>query len=70
MNDAQTWTLIGGFFVMMTATTSLLLRTVRAEIGVLVARFDAVDTRFDAVDARLGNLDRDVHAVVTRLMDS
>jgi hypothetical protein len=84
VNDAQTWTLIGGFFALMTATTGLLLRTVRAEIGVLVvrfdvvdarfdavdARFDAVDTRFDAVDARLDNLDRDMHAVVTRLMDS
>jgi hypothetical protein len=67
VNDAQIWTLIGGFFALMTATTGLLLRTVRAEIGVVMAR---VDGRFDAVDTRLDNLDRDLHAVVTRLMDS
>jgi hypothetical protein len=67
VNDAQTWTLIGGFFALMTATTGLLLRTVKAEIGVVVARFDG---RFDTVDARLDNLDRDMNAVVTRLMES
>jgi hypothetical protein len=84
----QTWTLIGLFFAVMTATTGLLLRMVRAELAVVLARFDgrfdavegkfalvnarfdAVDARFDAVDARLDNLDRDMHAVVTRLMDS
>jgi hypothetical protein len=70
VNDAQTWTLIGGFFTLMMTMISLTLRTVRAElrgeIGPLRAEMNG---RFDTVDARMDHLDRDVQAVVTRLMD-
>ena len=57
MNDAQTWTLIGGFF-MLVVTISLTLRAVRAEIGGLRS----------TLEARLDHLDRDVQAV-NRLME-
>jgi hypothetical protein len=66
VNDAQTWTLIAGFFALMVTMISLTLRTVRAEIGGLRAEMTG---RFDTVDARLNHLDRDVQAVVSRLMD-
>ncbi|HET6937211.1 MAG TPA: hypothetical protein VFI19_01350 [Nocardioides sp.] len=82
MNDAQTWTLIGGFFTLMVTMIALTLRTVRAEmrgeigtlrvemrgeIGTLRAEMSG---RFDTVDARLDHLDSDMQAVVTRLMES
>ena len=66
MNDAQSWTLIGGFFALMVTMISMTLRTVRAEIGGLRAEMSG---RFDTVDARIDHLDRDVQAVVTRLME-
>ena len=55
MNDAQTWTLIGGFFALMATMIGLTLRAVRSEIAVL--------------DRRLDHLDRDVQMIVNRLMD-
>jgi hypothetical protein len=71
VNDAQTWTLIGGFFTLMVTMIALTLRTVRAEmrgeIGTLRAEMSG---RFDTVDARLDHLDSDMQAVVTRLMES
>jgi hypothetical protein len=70
VSDAQTWTLIAGFFALMVSTVSALigltLRTVRADIGGLRAEMGA---RFDAVDVRMDHLDRDVQAVVSRLME-
>jgi len=66
VNDAQSWTLIGGFFALMVTMISMTLRTVRAEIGGLRAEMSG---RFDTVDARIDHLDRDVQAVVTRLME-
>ena len=62
MNDAQTWTLIGGFFALMVTMIGLTLRAVRAEISVLGVHLDGVARRID-------HLDRDVQTVVTRLMD-
>ena len=66
MNDAQTWTLIGGFFTLMVTMISLTLRAVRAEIRRVGAR--ARRRLFDTV-TRLDHLDRDVQAVITRLME-
>ena len=82
MNDAQTWTLIGGFLAVMVGMSGLLLRVVgseirglrgamTAEIGGLraemIARFDLVSVRFDGVDRRLDGLDRDVQALTQRV---
>ncbi len=70
MNDAQTWTLIGGFFTLMVTMISLTLRTVRAELRGEIGSLRAeMNGRFDTVDARMDHLDRDVQAVVTRLLD-
>jgi hypothetical protein len=55
MGDAQAWTLIAGFFALMVTMIGMTLRVVKAEIGVLAARID--------------HLDRDIQAVMTRLMD-
>ena len=59
MNDAQTWTLIAGFFALMVTMMSLTLRAVRAEIGGLRG----------TLEARLDHFDRDVRAVIDRLME-
>ena len=66
MNDAQTWTLIGGFFAVMVAMIGMMLRVVRAEIRVLDVRIDGLQSR---LEARLDHLDRDVQAVINRLME-
>lgn len=74
MNDAQIWTMIGGFTALMFGTlavvSTLFVRVLRAEIGGLRgemnARFDAVNARIDAVDTRIDALDRDVQAIVKR----
>jgi hypothetical protein len=65
VNDAQTWTLIAGFFALMVTMISLTLRAVRAEIGGLRERMDG---RFSTLEARIDHLDRDVQTVVNRLM--
>jgi hypothetical protein len=63
VNDAQTWTLIAGFFALMVSMTGLTLRAVRAEISVLGVRIDGLERRID-------HLDRDVQMVLTRFMES
>lgn len=64
VNDAQTWTVIGGFLAILAAMAGLVLRIVATEIrgvrGEINARFDAVDRRFD-------HLDRDVQALTRRV---
>lgn len=71
MDTAQTWTVIGvlaaGFLGMMTLTSTLFLRVLRAEIGSLNVKIDGLrgevmgeigglrsemNARFEAVDAR------------------
>jgi len=70
VNDTQTWTLIGGFFTLMVTMIGLTLRTVRAELRGEIGSLRAeMSGRFDTVDTRMDHLDRDVQAVVTRLMD-
>ena len=64
MNDPQIWTLIGVFAAAMlgglTLVTTMLTRVVRAEVGGLSTRFDALEKRFD-------HLDRDVQALADRM---
>lgn len=72
MNEAQTWTMIGAFialmFGMLTIVSTLFIRVLRAELGLLDVKIDRLetkfDTRFDAVGTRLDGLDRDVQALV------
>jgi hypothetical protein len=48
MNDAQTWTLIGGFLAILVAMSALVLGIVRAEITAVRERVDGLSGRFDA----------------------
>ena len=67
MNDAQTWTLIAGFFALMATMIGM---TLRGE-GEMLSWVGA-STRWMAVrraGARLDHLDRDVQMIVNRLME-
>jgi len=61
MSEPQVWTLIGVFaaslFAVLTLLSTLFVRVIRAEIGRL-------DVKFDALGGRIDNLDRDVQALV------
>lgn len=75
MNDAQTWTLIGGFFALVATTGSLMLRVMQAEFRAVHVKIDGLDgrltTRIDDVERRLGDkidhLESDVSLVFKRL---
>lgn len=64
MNDAQTWTVIGGFFAVQVFLVTTLLRAVRAEIRVVSAEFRG---EFKALTTRLDTLDRDVQRLYEHL---
>ncbi|MCV0335468.1 MAG: hypothetical protein K5826_12965 [Microbacterium sp.] len=78
MNDAQIWTMIGSFTVLMfstlTVVSTLFVRIVRSEIGGLRTEMNGqigglrteMNARFDAVNNRIDGLDRDVQAIVKR----
>ncbi|MFK3676623.1 hypothetical protein ACI2IP_02765 [Microbacterium sp. NPDC090218] len=78
MNDAQIWTMIGSFTVLMfstlTVVSTLFIRVVRSEIGGLRNEMNGqigglrneMNARFDAVNTRIDGLDRDVQAIVKR----
>jgi len=78
MNDAQIWTMIGSFTVLMfstlTVVSTLFVRILRSEIGGLRTEMnDQIDglriemnARFDSVNTRIDGLDRDVQAIVKR----
>ncbi|MGH8775870.1 MAG: hypothetical protein ACRDWI_12085 [Jiangellaceae bacterium] len=81
MNDAQTWTLIGGFLAITAGMASMLLRVVDSRLesvygrfGIVDARFDAVDAKFDALESKMNlrfdTLDRDVQALTDRVFRS
>lgn len=65
MSDAQTWTLIIGTLTVQVALVGAALgvqtRWIKAEVGRLADRLDALADRID-------KLDRDVHAVIVHLM--
>lgn len=78
MNDAQIWTMIGSFTVLMfstlTVVSTLFVRILRSEIGGLRTEMNGqidglrteMNTRFDSVNTRIDGLDRDVQALVKR----
>ena len=78
MNDAQIWTMIGAFTVLMFSTltivSTLFIRILRSEIGGLRTEMNGqigglrteMNARFDAVNTRIDGLDRDVQAIVKR----
>ena len=65
MTEPQVWVLIGvfaaGMFGMLTIVSTLFIRVLRTEMGSLR---NEMNGRFTAVDERIGNLDRDVQAIV------
>ncbi|MFT4220063.1 MAG: hypothetical protein QM611_06060 [Microbacterium sp.] len=79
MTEPQAWTLIGVFAAIMlggmTLTTTLIMHTMRAEIGGLRGEMRAevgglrgeMNARFDAVDTRIDHLDRDITALTRRV---
>lgn len=79
MNEPQVWTLIGVFAAVMFATvgsmSSLVTRVLRAELGMVNLKIDAldakVDAKIDALDAKVGAkfdaLDRDVQALARQV---
>ncbi|UUE21349.1 hypothetical protein [Microbacterium sp. J1-1] len=78
MNDAQIWTTIGSFTVLMfstlTVVSTLFVRIVRSEIAGLRTEMNGqlgglraeMNARFDTVNTRIDALDRDVQAIVKR----
>ena len=66
MNDAQTWTTIGGMFTFMLAFMAIVVRlfgqNLDARFGaltaVMTAGFEQVDRRFEQVDQRFEQVDR------------
>jgi hypothetical protein len=65
MSDAQTWALIVG-----TLTTQVVVLgfALTYQWRAIKALFDRLDTRIDGVADQVSKLDRDVHAVITRMM--
>lgn len=68
MNDAQIWTLIGGFFAIITFMSALLLRIVDTKIEALGNRLEGKIDRVEGVlGAKIDNLDKDVSAITQHL---
>lgn len=71
MNDAQTWTVLGGFLAVVVAMSTMLLRIVRTEVSSLHTEIEAsrvvTESRFDGVDRRLDGVDRRLDRVEHRL---
>jgi len=61
MNDAQTWTLIGGFLAILVAMSGLVLRIVQVQIeglrNEMQAGFAAINGRLDRLETRLDRLE-------------
>ena len=70
MNDAQTWTAIGGLLAILFAFVGLVIRllgdTLDAKLATLETKMDA---GFANLDWRVDGLDRDVAAITRRLLD-
>lgn len=75
MNDAQTWTTIGGMFTFMLAFMAIVVRlfgqNLDARFGaltaVMTAGFEQVDRRFEQVDKRFEQVDKRFEQVERRL---
>lgn len=74
MSDAQTWTVIGGFFTILVASQALILRLVKAEIGVAIQagiaplseRIARLEVKVDNLEGKVDRLDTDVQGIVNR----
>lgn len=68
VNDAQTWTLIGGFLAILVAMAGLVLRVVQVQIESVNQHVEGVTIqlggRIDGVEAKLDLLDRDVQRLI------
>lgn len=66
VNNAQTWTAIGGLLALVSFAFGVLYRVMRDGFATLdakfEARFDAVDAKFDTVDARFDAVERRLDA--------
>jgi hypothetical protein len=73
VTEPQIWTIISvmavSFFGIITLVSTMFLRVVKAEIGGLHFRFEAIDRRFDAVDRRFDAVDLRLDGVDRRLDD-
>lgn len=77
MNDAQTWTAIGGLLVVLLAFVGLIVRllgeALTGKLGVLDVKLGALGAKMDAgfanIERRVDGLDRDVAAITRRLFD-
>ncbi|KQX74083.1 hypothetical protein [Aeromicrobium sp. Root472D3] len=66
MNDAQTWTTIGGMFTFMLAFMAILVRLFGQNLdarfaaltAIMTAGFEQVDRRFEQVDRRFEQVDK------------
>jgi hypothetical protein len=75
MTEPQVWTALGILLAFLTATLTIVTRTISVQVGGLRAemnaRFDAVhdkfDARFDRVQDQISTLDRDVQALTARV---
>lgn len=61
MDDAQTWTLIGGFFAMLIAMMGMVLRVVQLQIQSVSERLGG---RIGSIESKLDLLDRDVQRLI------
>lgn len=61
MSDAQTWTLIGGFFAMLIAMMGMVLRVVQLQIQSVSERLGG---RIGSIESKLDLLDRDVQRLI------
>lgn len=70
MNDAQTWTLIGGFFALVGLFGGMLVQvvkaTIRAEVAEVGLKVAHMGERLARVETQIDHLDRDVQAIITR----
>ena len=75
MNDAQTWTTIGGMFTFMLAFVAIVVRlfgqNLDARFGaltaVMTAGFEQVDRRFEQVDKRFEQVERRLDRIEDRV---
>jgi len=75
MDDAQTWTTIGGMFTFMLAFMAVLVRMFGQNLdtrfdaltAVMTAGFDRVDARFEQVDRRFEQVERRLDRIEGRV---
>lgn len=70
MNDAQTWTAIGGLLAVLFAFTGPIIRPLGDTLDATFATIEAkMDAGFGSLERRVDGLDRHVAAITRRLLD-